>query len=365
MNTGKYNKKNNSESTFMIIFLVIFALCFVPFMIKSKNNKSNEKQTVKNQPVTTTVSEETTTPQPEKSGINFDYKNSNILTADDIRSESAILYDVSSNTVLFSKNKDKISFPASTTKIMTAYIALKYLPEDYIITVGPEITLIKPDSSTAYLSQGNVISLKDALHALMLPSGNDAAYTIAVNTARYVSEDPAMTDEDAVKYFCDLMNETATEIGAENTHFCNPDGYHDLYHYTTAEDLLRIALKSAEIPLIAEISSAKYHHINIKSGEEFFWSNGNSLIVPDSEYYVPFATGLKTGFTDEAGYCMVATADYNGKKLVAVIMKAGSVRQRYIDAANLLYSETEPDKIKIEEPVTEQTVTTTITTMVS
>lgn len=351
----------------MIIFLVIFALCFVPFMIKSKNNKLNEKQTVKNQPVTTTVSEETTTTpaQPEKTGINFIYKNSNILKSDDISSEAALLYDVSSNTVLFSKNKDKISFPASTTKIMTAYVALKYLPEDYIITVGPEITLIKPDSSTAYLSQGNVISLKDALHALMLPSGNDAAYTIAVNAARYVSEDTTMTDEDAVKYFCNLMNETAMEIGAENTHFCNPDGYHDLYHYTTAEDLLRIALKSAEIPLIAEISSAKYHHINIESGEEFFWSNGNSLIVPDSEYYVPFAKGLKTGFTDEAGYCMVATADYNGKELVAVIMKAGSVKQRYTDAANLLYSETEPDKIKIEEPVTEQTQTATITTAVS
>lgn len=342
----------------MLMFLIIFAACFIPFLVKSATGKNDDKQTAKEQPLDTTVTTENTEPsQLKEPGITFKYDESEILSLSDIQSETAVLYDVSSNTILFSKNKDKITFPASTTKIMTAYVALKYLPEDYMITVGPEIMLIQPDSSVAYLSQGNVISFKDALYALMLPSGNDAAYTIAVNTARYVSDDPTMEDTEAVKYFCNLMNETATEIGAKNTHFCNPDGYHDLYHYTTAEDLLRIALKSREIPLIAEISSAKYHHINIESGEEFFWSNGNSLIVNDSGYYLPFANGLKTGFTDEAGYCMVATAEYKGKDLIAVVMKAPSISARYTDAANLLYSETEPEKIKIieETTITEQT----------
>ncbi len=348
----------------MLVFLIIFALCFLPFAIKSfKEPKADIQQTnTKSKPDNSLYTIQTTT-EPQKSGINFNYSQDSILKYEDIAADAALIYDVSENTILFSKNKNKIHFPASTTKIMTAYVALKHLPLDYEITVGPEITLIQPDSSVAYLSQGNVLTLNDALHALMLPSGNDAAYTIAVNTARHVSKDPAMTDEDAVKYFCDLMNETAREIGAENTHFCNPDGYHDLYHYTTAEDLLRIAIKSAEIPKIAEISSARYHHINIKSGEEFFWSNGNSLLVTDSQYYLPFATGLKTGFTDEAGYCMVATAKSDGKELIAVVMKAPTLADRYTDATNLLYSVIDSSKIikKTEQPVTSAPTETTFT----
>ncbi|MCI6580777.1 MAG: hypothetical protein MSH15_02095, partial [Oscillospiraceae bacterium] len=172
------------------------------------------------------------------------------------------------------------------------------------------------------------------------------------------SENPAMPDAEAVKYFGNLMNDEAFEAGADHTHFCVPDGYHDPFHYTTAEDMLKIAIHSEKYPLIAQVCAQPYRETKILSGQSFYWANGNLLVANDNGYYLPFATGLKTGFTDEAGYCMVATAADENNDLIAVVMKAPTLAERYTDAARLFYSVMNPEKLKeppfvTTEPATE------------
>lgn len=349
----------NINALIMIVLLAAFLVIFIPFVL----SKDKEPQEPLRMTVIDTQEDEksssgyVTLENPatveEKPVPEFNYSDELKIDPGKLEAVSAVLYDVGSNTVIFRKNSQKAMFPASTTKIMTAVVALKYLPADYRITVGTELSLLSPESSLAYLNQGFVLTLEDALYALLLPSGNDAAYTIAANTARYVSKNSMMNDAQAVAYFCDLMNEEAERAGAFHTHFCNPDGYQDVFHYTTAEDMIRIAMLTSEYPLIAQIASAPFRETTLISGETRYWENGNLLVAKDSQYYVPYATGLKTGFTDEAGFSMVASASGNGHDLIAVVLKASSLKGRYTDAANMIYSLLEPAKA-FPPPVTEK-----------
>ena len=160
-----------------------------------------------------------------------------------IAGEAAVLMEENTHEVLFEKNSNARMYPASTTKIMTALIALEYGDPEDIIEVGQEIEWIPQDSSKAGLFVGQEIKLSDLLYGLMLPSGNDAANTIAVHIGKKFEMDPNLSLEDAFKVFIDLMNQRAKEIGADNTHFTNPHGYHDKDHYTTPMDLARITRK--------------------------------------------------------------------------------------------------------------------------
>lgn len=343
--------ENKSDRIFMLLFLIIFAMCFLPFLLKKENLHNNKEAipvNVEENDISGPDMPEKITSVQDKPGIRLHYSETNLngITDDDISSTAALLYDRKTNTVIYSKNADSPIFPASTTKIMTACVALRYLEPDYPLKVGTELSLLQPESSLAYLNQGNELTLEDALYALLLPSGNDAAYVIAVNTARFVSENPAMPDAEAVKYFGNLMNDEAFEAGADHTHFCVPDGYHDPFHYTTAEDMLKIAIHSEKYPLIAQVCAQPYRETKILSGQSFYWANGNLLVANDNGYYLPFATGLKTGFTDEAGYCMVATAADENNDLIAVVMKAPTLAERYTDAARLFYSVMNPEKLR-------------------
>ncbi len=344
-----------SDKVFMIGFLVIFALCFLPFFLKKVPHETK----VMPEPEETIQTDTEEEPPGEfftvvnRPGLRLHYDDSAVpeLTDEMIKSLAVVLYDRKTNTVLYRKNSQMPLYPASTTKILTACTALKYLTPDTLLKVGSELELIQPESSLAYLHEDSSLTLEDALYALLLPSGNDAAYVIAVNTARAASGNPSMPDAEAVKYFSTLMNEEATEAGADSSNFCVPDGYHNPEHYTTAEDMLKIAVRSAEYPLIAEIVSKPYRDTTITTGQQYWWENGNCLVTSDNSYYLPFATGLKTGFTDEAGYCMVATASEGSSDLIAVILKAESLADRYTDAAKLFWAVIDPEKLK-EPPVT-------------
>lgn len=346
----------------MIGFLVIFALCFLPFFLKKVPQKQTPAEPVPE------GGEESFVSGPDepldyftvedKPGIRLRYSQEKlpVLEDDMISSESVILYDSTDGVVLYSKNAQTPLYPASTTKIITACAALEHLSPDTVLSVGSELDLLQPESSLAYLHRDSELTLEDALYALLLPSGNDAAYTIAVNTARTVSGNAAMPDAEAVKYFSELMNEVAYQAGADHTHFCVPDGYHDPFHFTTAEDMLKISLYSEKYPLIAEISAQPYRETTVITGQSYYWENGNCLVTPGNQYYLDFAKGLKTGFTDEAGYCMVATASADGHELTAVILNAPALSVRYRDAARLFYAVTDPQKL-LEPPLTTQAVT--------
>ena len=353
-------KNNNSENgkkfitsdgILLGVFIIIFAVCIIPFASGiSKSSKAETQQ--KEIEADTSDAEKKEYSVSDNSSVSFIFENSiDCIKPEDFASEAVLLYDYSENKILFSKNSSQPLYPASTTKIMTAYTAVKYLPSDYILKVGSELSLLAYDSSIAGLMENDEISLNDILYALLLPSGNDAAYTIAVNTARYLSEKP-MSDPDAVHYFCELMNKEAAAMGAENTHFCDPDGYHNQFHYTTAEDLLRISLMAYESETIRNIVAVPAFDTVLKNGHAYHWDNGNCLVVNDNQYYLPFATGFKTGFMDEAGYTMVAsaTSPVNGHKLFAVTLKSPTLKGRYTDAANLFYSVIDTGKI-VKEPI--------------
>lgn len=165
---------------------------------------------------------------------------------------SGIVYDLTEQQVLFSKNPDERVYPASLVKLVTACTALKYVSKDTVFTVGSEQELVRQHSSLCLILKGHRLTLEDLICGMLMSSGNDAAYTIAVYVARTLSEED-MTDEQAVLYFCGLMNDFAAQQGMSNSHFTNPDGWDDSNQYSTASDLLKIAVCAQNNAIIKEI----------------------------------------------------------------------------------------------------------------
>lgn len=240
-----------------------------------------------------------------------------------------VVYDITEGETLFAKNeKQKISV-ASTTKLMTSLVALRYMSPDYVITVGDEINMRKPNSSIAFIAKGHKLKLRTLIAALLLPSGNDAAYTVAVNVARHHSGNSSMSNADAVTYFCSLMNAYAKELGCKNTSFVNPEGWDNENHYSTAEDMTLIALEATKNVFITSTASIQQKRFTFYSGEWIIWENTNLLLDPSSSYYCEYATGLKTGTTDSAGKCLVATAEKDGRKILVLAYGAKTETDRF------------------------------------
>lgn len=247
-----------------------------------------------------------------------------------------VLYDATDKQVLYSKNADAKCYPASLTKLVTALVALDHTAAEEVITVGSEVSMIAAGSSRAYLTTGTKLTMTQLLQALLLPSGNDAAYVIAVNVGRTIAGDPALDRYAAVSKFCEAMNKKAADLGCTGTKFCNPDGYHEDGHYTTANDMLKVALATLENPLLCEIVGTPRVQTNLVSGQRVDWQNSNRLLQPDNAYTYQGAFGLKTGSTDEAGYCLAACAKRDGRTTVSIVMGADSENGRWDDTCGLL-----------------------------
>lgn len=250
-----------------------------------------------------------------------------------IGAESGISYNLTDKTIIYSKNADEKIYPASTTKLLTALVAIENYQDGFIFTAGSELDLVAEDASVAGLDYGDRMSLNTILVAMLIPSGNDAAYTIAVNIARLVSENE-LTDSEAVAYFSQMMNDYAKKIGCDGSNFCVPDGYHNDNHYTTANDMLKITLKAIECKGITDIVSTKAHTVYFEDGTIAKWSSGNILLDDnDLRYRV---LGLKSGFTDEADFCFCGYAEMNGEKVVTVAFHSDSEDLRYEDTLKLM-----------------------------
>ncbi len=251
-------------------------------------------------------------------------------------SDYIVLYDATNNKTLYSKNAEEQCYPASTTKLITALVTLQYANDSTVFTVGDEIRLIDPESSRAFLRIGNRLNLQMLLEALMLPSGNDAAYVAATHVGRMIAGNEGLSAQAAIAKFCEKMNEVAKSIGAKNTHFVNPDGMHNANHYTTAADMLLICKAAMENPTLAAVMSEEKVTRTFLSGETgATWYNTNYLLRTDTRYLYEGAIGLKTGHTDEAGYCLTAAAERDGVKLIAVLMNADNTSGRFEDATGL------------------------------
>ena len=246
-----------------------------------------------------------------------------------VNATSILLYDETHDTILYQSNPDAVAYPASLTKVVTAAVAATYCPADATFAIGTEQELVEFDASTAYLQEDTWYSLPAMLDALLLPSGADAAYCLAVNTARIHENNPNLSDEEALDVFRGYMNDFAANLGCTSTHFVTPDGYHHSDHYTTASDMLKIIRYAYSLDLIRE---------SVSQSESVYgdWRNGNELVRLDKpEHYYAYATGVKTGFTDEARYCLAAAAEKDDVRLFAILLGGDNPDFRFLDAVTL------------------------------
>lgn len=282
----------------------------VPSFPSSSSQAITSSQKAEPSPEKSAIASEISSYSSEKSSITAISDNGGIDTV-----QYGILYDIARGEVLWAKNADSKVYPASLTKLLTAYTALQYVPKTTIFTVGSEQKLVNPQSSLCLIQEGHRLTLYDLICGMLMASGNDAAYTIAVNTAKYVYG-KTITDTKAVKLFCGLMNQTAEKIGMRYSNFCNPDGWDNANHYTTVNDLLQLSLCAYKNNDIRTIAGQAEKYVVFSSGQNVTWENTNLLLHSSSKYYFPYATGLKTGTTDNAGNCLIATAKKTVKNLL-------------------------------------------------
>lgn len=247
-----------------------------------------------------------------------------------VTSEAAALFDQDGREVLYSKDAFERLYPASTTKIMTALVALKYGNLADQVTVTEDAVITEAGATLAGIEPGDVLTLEQLLYGLMLPSGNDAGAAIAVHIAG------------SVEAFADMMNEEAARIGAVDTHFVNPHGLHDPDHYTTAYDLYLIfheAMKDATFRKVAG-STAYTASYRDKSGQTVTktWKGGNWFMTGERETPEGITViGGKTGTTQAAGYCLVmAEEDSAGGEYISIVLKSDSRQALYDNMENII-----------------------------
>lgn len=234
-----------------------------------------------------------------------------------ISAKSYFVFDCQQNTyTVASQAPTDKCYPTGITKLFTAYVALQYLQQDARITVGEGLNLVKAGSNLAELEKGDVVNPTMLVRGMILADGSDAAYILAEEAGRAIKNDPAMTAADAVNAFVEEMNLQAQNMGLTGTKFLNPDGYHTESQYTCYSDLVAIAGKAMENPVIMEAAKLDRMTEAFYVGGPVHWKNNNALVDPDSANYCPYALGLKTGSDSASGNCLLTALDVNGQRYV-------------------------------------------------
>ena len=260
-------------------------------------------------------------------------------TSFSVAAKAALLIDLNTGRAVYEQDADERVYPASLTKIMTCLLALENGNLSDVVTVSASaLDDLDADSSVAGLQVGEQMTLENLLYGMLLESGNDAAYTVAVHTARAAFPAEKLTDKRAVQRFCELMNRYAANIGMTNSHFSTPDGWDDKAQYTTARDLLTLTQRVLEIPELAAIAGTARRQVALSSGYTITWKNSNLLLQKSSRYYDPRVTGLKTGTTDRAGNCLIACAAQGERRIITIVLGCSTDRQRYTMTKKLLES---------------------------
>ena len=232
---------------------------------------------------------------------------------------------------------DERIYPASVTKLFTAYVALQYLDADATILVGDALSMVVPGSSVAGIKKGDNISVAKLVEGMLLPSGNDAAYVLAVEVGRMIAGDNSLHASLAAQKFVDRMNELAREEGLTGTHFANPDGIHKDDHYTTPADLVKMAQLVLQEEAILQYATVSADPAPFGEGvERDAWKNTNALVDKESVYYCPLAIGLKTGQTPRAGSCLLSAFRYNDTTVIIGVFGCPKEEDRFEDTLQLL-----------------------------
>lgn len=278
-----------------------------------------------------------TSPELTEETVDIDFDSDRIEPDRDIRAPYAILVDVEKKTVLYSKGgeNEKI-YPASITKVLTALVALQNCDPEVVFTPGDELELVEYDASIAYIKSHHSLTLDMLIEGMMLPSGGDAAYVIAAGVGRIILGSTEATAFECVDEFVREMNRYAKSIGMNDSNFVTPDGYHHDDHYTTLHDVALLGMEALKSEIIMKYANTYYDNVTYASGHTNEWSNSNMLINPHSEHYYKYATGLKTGTTDEAGACLLASAEHDGRSVIVGVFASTSNTSRFNDARSLL-----------------------------
>lgn len=253
-----------------------------------------------------------------------------------ISSPQGFVYDIQNDTMVFSKGEEKVVYPGSTSKLLTALYALSVLPADAVITAGDELDMVKPGSSIAYIKKGHMLSTEMLVEGLLLPSGNDAAYVLAAAVGREIEGNGQATAEEAVEAFVRGMGEYAAELGLCGTVLTVPDGYAGSEHYTTTEDMAILAKAALGNPIIAKYAATYEDRVVYASGQTNTWVSTNKLLDKQSKYYSPYATGLKTG-SISGEYSLVFSFKLgDGREYIAGVFGADEKDTRFEDANTII-----------------------------
>jgi len=276
--------------------------------------------------------EPTRPPEPESPGIP-------VPPGVTVSAERYFVYNLQEARFLaISCHEDAALYPASITKLFSAYLALQYLDPETVITAGDELDLVNKGSSLAYIKKGHRLTVDMLVEAMMLPSGNDAAYILAAAAGRAASGEADMSAEEAVSYFVKLMNTVAKRVGMTGSNFRNPDGFHVGDHYTTCHDLTIVARLALNNEVISRHVSTVKDDVRFESGQTIEWKNTNALINPSSKYYCPNAIGLKTGSTGAAGNCLLSAFKENdGKIYIIGVFNCEEGNDRFVDTQHLYW----------------------------
>lgn len=253
-----------------------------------------------------------------------------------IYSPVAMLVDASTGKVLYEKNINEVRYPASTTKMMTAILALEHCSLDEVATVSYDAIFTVPSGyANANLQLGEELTIEQLLKVLLIPSANDAANVIAEHIAG------------SIESFANMMNSKAVEIGCTNTHFVNPSGIHDEEHVSTARDLAIIAMYAMQNDTFRSLVKETFYNLpatnKYESTDRVFKTTNDLLRVNNYDradnYYYKNAIGIKTGYTSAAKNCIVAGAERDGLEFIAVILGAeqteAGLSERYLDCKTL------------------------------
>lgn len=308
----------------MIVVLAVICLAIIVAIIgilvsaKSSDGSAASSDAASSSAVSRTASisvsntsEEPYTEQPTPTAEPTPYVSCDI-SAESIISNYAYMIRVSDGQVMVDKNADSMMYPASMTKVMTALIAIENLPDlDEQITITSDMVypFYEQEASMAGFCEGEIVTVRDLLYGILLPSGADACAAISTRVAGTESA------------FVDLMNQKAAELGLTGTHFSNCTGLHSEDHYMTCRDMAKLFEAAIQNPTFKEIITA--HDYTCPADDYYpeglcFSSTMFKSLTSDTLSNGAVIMGGKTGTTDEAGYCLTSFAQYNNEIYILV-----------------------------------------------
>ena len=316
----------------LVLLIVVAAVVFLNLMAPESQPETTEptQPSQETQETTEPTVPEETEPEPTWMALPEDYE---------LNGKQYFVFDCETGefTTISGSTGERV-YPASITKLFTGYVATQFLDPQAKITAGDELDMVVWGSSVADLKKGDTLTVERLVEGMLLPSGNDAAYVLAAAAGREICGDSTVTAAYAVQVFMDEMNRQAAEVGMTDSHFVNPDGIHSGEHYMSMADLALLGQLSIDNETVLKCAKINRKIVDLQDGA-FVWKNTNALTNPLSEYFCPYAVGLKTGQTPSAGSCLLSGFVTPERKLVIGVFQCEETEDRFADTLYLLNQE--------------------------